>query len=130
MIEHLAMAVVVATAFYFLVLGTTALVRPGRASGFLLGFADSAVKHYGELSIRLAVGFSLLIVAQRTPFPIAFTTFGWVLVGTTAMLALVPWRWHHRFASRAVPQAIRYIKAIGIGSIAIGAALLAAILIG
>jgi hypothetical protein len=55
--------------------------------------------------------------------------FGWVLVGTTLILAFVPWQLHHRFAEWSVPMATRRLPLLGIASIVGGVLLLAALLI-
>ncbi|MBI3129799.1 MAG: hypothetical protein HYZ13_00430 [Acidobacteria bacterium] len=63
-------------------------------------------------------------------FPGAFRMFGWVLVITTGVLLLIPWRWHRRFAERAVPSATRYLSLVGLSSLALGGLLLTAVLRG
>jgi hypothetical protein len=119
-----AKAIVAVVAIYFLALGAIALVRPANARGFLLGFADSAIKHYAELIARLLVGGALLLVARDSAHSAALSAFGWVLIGTTALMAIVPWRLHDRFARSAVPSALRFLPLIGITSLFAGALLL------
>ena len=119
-----AKAIVFLGALFFLALGAAALVRPAIARAFLLGFANTAVKHYAELLARVLVGGSLLVVARESAYPTAFSAFGWLLIGTTAVMALVPWRVHDRFARSAVPKSLRFLPLIGISSLLIGAALL------
>lgn len=119
-----AKVIVVSAALYFLVLGVVALLYPRNARSFLLGFADSSLKHYLELVVRMLVGGSLLLVAQSSPYAIALAAFGWILVISTAFLAVMPWRLHQRFARSAVPQALRFLPLIGVSSLALGVALL------
>ena len=119
-----AKAIVFLAALFFLALGAAALVRPGVARAFLLGFANTAVKHYAELLVRILIGGSLVVVARDSAYPTALSAFGWLLIGTTAVMALVPWRVHGRFARSAVPKALRFLPLIGISSLLIGAALL------
>jgi hypothetical protein len=57
-------------------------------------------------------------------YPAAFTIFGWMMVGTTAVLLLLPWKLHRRFAENAVPQAVRYLPFVGAVSISLGTVLL------
>ena len=120
MIEHFALAVVVLIALYFIALGTASLIAPTFAKRFLLGFAESALVHYIELLVRLVVGVAFLINAPRMLFADGFNVFGWLLVVTSAALLLVPWQWHHRIASKSVPQALRYLTFIGLCSLAFG----------
>ena len=130
MIEVLALTVVVLTGFYFLALAAVSLFMPVLANRFLLGFADSALKHYAELFLRFAVGAALILYAPRMLLSDAFSLFGWVLLVTTACLLLIPWRWHHRFAQQAVPRATRHITLIGLASLALGGFILAAVVRG
>lgn len=120
MLLVVARAIVVAVAIYFLMLGTIALVRPKSARAFLLGFADTSFKHYTELAARLIVGGAMLLVARDSAYPTALAAFGWVLVVSTAFMALMPWRLHHRFAQFAVPRALRYLPLIGVSSLIMG----------
>ena len=129
-IEAIALAGVAAAGLFFIALGSTSLVAPRRASQFLLGFADSPSKHYAELTLRFLVGGCFVAFAPRMLFATAFSFFGWVLLATTAALLLVPWRWHHRFAARAVPAALRFLPLIGVSSLALGGLVLVAMLRG
>lgn len=119
-----AKGIVAVVALYFLALGAIALVRPATARGFLLGFADTAIKHYAELIARMLVGGALLLVARESAYSAALSAFGWLLIGTTTLMALVPWRVHDRFARSAVPGALRFLPLIGITSLIAGALLL------
>lgn len=119
-----AKAILAAVAIFFLILGLAALIRPSSAKRFLLGFATSALKHYAELATRLVVGAAMLFVAPHSAYPPALTAFGWLLIGTTAVMTLVPWRVHYRFAAVSVPKALRFLPMIGVSSLALGGLLL------
>lgn len=113
-----------------MVLGSASLVAPPKAREFLLGFAGSARKHYAELAFRFAVGAAFVVHAPQMQFPQVFEVFGWIVLGTTTGLLLIPWRWHHRFALRAVPTALRLLPLIGVSSTALGVLILLAALRG
>ncbi len=130
MLSALSLAVLAAAGLFLLGLGAAALARPARASRFLLAFAGTQTLHALELALRLLVGAACLVAAPRLPAPQLFTAAGWVLVATTAVLALLPWRWHRGFAQRAVPLALKALPALGAAALAGGAALLAAVLAG
>ena len=130
MIDLLASAVIVAAGLYLVALGTSCFFRPRLASEFLLGHASSGFLHYLELVLRLLLGASLVQKAPTLIYPPIFSLFGWVLIVTTSVLFLVPWRWHRQFALQAVPYALRYIKLLGISSIALGTLLTAAVVTG
>ncbi len=130
MLEVLALAVIVAASLYLIVLGVSALIVPAQASRFLLGFAGSLKVHLVELSVRMVVGLALLIYAQQMFAPEVFELLGWMLIATTALLVVLPWRWHRQFAELAVPRAVRYMSLIGPSSLIFGALILAAVIRG
>ena len=125
-----AKAIVLVAAVLFLILGTVALVQPPIARGFLLSFASNALKHYTELLARILVGGSLLLIAHNSAYSTALSAFGWLLIVTTAFMALGPWRFHHRFTQSAVPKALQFLPLIGITALVIGALLLRVIVAG
>lgn len=127
---QLALSIVCLAGLYFFVLGALALARPDTAKRFLLGFAGSARAHYSELFVRILVGASLVLYSPLMAFSVAFSVFGWVLVGTSAGLLLIPWQWHHRFAQRSVPAALRFISVIGLFSLGLGVLTVAAAALG
>lgn len=116
--------VLVAVAAFFLLLGLISLVRPRHAKRFLLGFATSAPKHYAELGARFVVGCAMLVAAPHAIHSTALAAFGWLLMVTTAVMAIVPWRVHRRFAEAAVPRALRFLPVIGVTSVLLGGLLL------
>ncbi|MFN2238739.1 MAG: hypothetical protein ABR524_05050 [Thermoanaerobaculia bacterium] len=122
----MALAIVVAAGVFLVTLGAAFLLTPSKASGFLLGFAGSPSKHYAELAVRFLVGGAFLLHAPHMLFPHVFSVAGWILLATTAGLLLVPWRWHRRFAQRAVPEALRFLPLLGISSAALGGLVLVA----
>lgn len=124
MLNSLAAGILLLTGLFFLALGVLALAQPQRVSAFLLGFAGSAALHYLELAARLLIGAAFVLRAPDTAFPLPFTAFGWLLLITTAGLALVPWQLHRRFAARSVPMALRFLPMIGLGALILGALVL------
>lgn len=119
-IEVLALTVVISAGLFFVSLGCVSLLAPSHAGRFLLGFADSPTKHYAELAVRFLVGGAFVLGAPRARVSGMFSLLGWVLLATTAGLLLIPWRWHHRFARRAVPEALRFLPLVGTASVLLG----------
>jgi hypothetical protein len=115
------------TALYLLVLGGAALVRPELAKTFLGGFVSSAATHFTELTLRILAGAALISAAPRMIGAPAVNAFGWILVGTSLVLTVVPWRVHQRFAAWSVPRATQHLPLIGVASAAAGCALVAAL---
>lgn len=114
-------AVVLLSAAYLLGFGTIAVVDPARAGSYLTRFAGSVRLHVLELLVRFAVGLAFVGYASHMQFGRAFEAFGAVLLVTTLALALLPWRWHRRFAETSVPAALPYLPLIGVVSIIAGA---------
>ena len=128
MLEALSIGVVGAAGAYLVVLGVAALVVPARAARFLLGFASTRRLHVFEILCRVLVGASLVTAAPSLSPARPFTWLGALLLGTSAILLLIPWRWHQRFAARTVPRANRFLWLVGIASLAGGAFTLVAVL--
>ncbi len=124
----ISLLVVLLLALYFLTLGAVGLFAPAKAKSFLLGFAGSAAKHYAELIIRLIAGASIVLQAPNFLYPRVFSLFGWMIVATTLCLLFIPWKWHRRFAEKAVPIALGYLPIISIASLVLGFVILACIL--
>ena len=116
--------IISAAALYLLALGLAAGFTPRRATRFLHQFAQSAKVHYAEMIVRAAVGIALILHAPQMRFSAAFSLIGWVITLTTAVLVLLPWRWHQAIAQRAVPFALRVLPALALCSVLAGALLL------
>lgn len=125
---RLAVLPVLAAGLYLISLGIVSLLRPDHARRFLEAHASSAQAHFVELTLRLLVGGGFVLAAEQLMWPDAFRVFGWVLIGTTVVLAAVPWTLHRRFAAWSVPQATRRMALVGLGSLAGGALVLYAVL--
>jgi len=121
-------AVVVALAgAYFMGLAVLAWRAPSRVGRFLLGFARSASTHYAELAVRAVVGLAFVWTAPMLRGAPVFRAFGWVVLLTTAGLAMVPWETHRRFATWAVPRALAQLPLIGAAAFLVGTLVLAAV---
>ena len=128
MMEAVAAALAWAAAAYLLALGLLLLVAPTRGRHFLAGFAQSAVTHYVELGVRMLIGAAFIVHAPRMAAATLFVVLGWILIGTSLALALLPWRWHARIAQRSVAMATRFTLPLGLASIALCAGLAFALL--
>jgi hypothetical protein len=109
-------------AFGGFLIGSAGLIatNPRLAERFLRSFASSARAHYLEQVLRLIVGGATVIFAPAMWYPKLFEVFGWLMVLTTVVLLLLPWRWHHEFGRRAIPSVIRYIKLFALGAFTLG----------
>lgn len=124
------MLIVIAAAIYLFLLGAVALMRPAAAARFLSAFAGSRRLHYLELAIRALVGGAFIIGAPRLAVPAAFELFGWLLIITSAVVLVMPWHWHRRFAQSVVPRANRHLTLIGVGALVLAAVVGAGVMLG
>lgn len=123
------LTIVLAAAAYLVLLGASALWRPAIATRFLGGFATTQRLHFIELALRIVTGAAFIFSAPRLAHGNAVAVLGWVLVGTSIVLALVPWRLHQRFAAWSVPQALKFLPMIGVASLTGGLGLIAAVVL-
>lgn len=130
MVTVLASVLVLLAGLYLIGLAAVAFVLPQRAKVFLSSLASSAIAHYFEIFVRFVIGAALVMYAPQMKFASIFLLFGWVLVVTTIGLLAVPWRWHHRFASWAVPFATRNMPLFALGSFVGGVFVLLSVLLG
>ncbi len=129
MLSVISLTIVATAALYLIALGGAALVRPAVAQRFLGGFATTPRVHFTELALRVLAGAALVLRAPHMVGSPALLLFGWILIVTSLALALVPWRWHQRFAAWSVPQATQFMPVIGVASLVGGLGLLAALLL-
>lgn len=116
LIQSASVAIVLCAGLFLLALGLTCLLKPRSAAEFLMAFASTPAKHILELAVRLVVGFAFVVAAPGMAVAVLFTVVGWVLVVTTSVLAVLPWRWHRQFAARVVPAATSHLGALGTAS--------------
>lgn len=128
MIPALTATIIATAALYLVGFGSASFLAPAAVGRFLLRFASSALAHYAELGVRVAVGAALIHRAPTMLGGEAFRVLGWILVGTTVALACLPWQMHRRIAERAVPRALAHLKLMGLAALAAGAALLVGML--
>lgn len=119
-----AFLILILAGIYFLLLGTVCIFAAAMAKHFLLGFAGSAFKHYLEMILRMIVGIAMVIQAPHLLYPTAFTVFGWMLIGTTAVLLVIPWTLHQRFAEKVLPRVAASLPLMGVVSIVMGSGLM------
>lgn len=113
--------VVAAFGAYLLGLAVVIIAAPAVADRFLNAFASSARAHYMEQAIRLLVGVATINFSSSMWHEDAFRLFGWLVVVSTIGLLLIPWQWHHRFASRVMPPMIQRKWLLAAGASALGA---------
>jgi len=102
-------------------------VAQKRAERFLLSFASSPRTHYLEQVLRLIAGLGFVWFSLEMKYHDLFLVFGWVLVVTSTVLLLLPWRLHQRFAQWSIPMVIARIRLYALASFGLGAFVLFAV---
>lgn len=123
-----AAAIVAGAGIFLLLLAAAAAFAPHRVERFVAAFASSARAHVTEQVVRLIVGGGLVVYAPHMRIPVFFEVLGWLLIVTSAVLLLIPWRWHHRFGQWAIPLVTRHIRLYGLGACTLGASILVAMI--
>lgn len=123
-VSNTATGIVTLAGLYLATLAMVSWLAPAKARQFLVAFAGSVFKHYLELGVRLLAGASFIIAAPHMAHSRAFSLLGWILVGSTIVLGVMPWRLHQRFAEMVVRRAIRYLGVLGLASMAGGMAII------
>lgn len=128
LLQQLAFWLLLLCAMYCCLLGLTALLKPSLALQFLQAFATTAGKHHLELWLRMLLGGAFVLQVPTALWPLAFQLFGWLLLGTSTVMLLLPWQWHQRFARHTVPAIAPWLDFIGLVSLLLGCTLLLALL--
>jgi len=109
--------IVVLAALWLIGLAVFALARPKSVENFFDKFASSAFTHFLEMFLRLLVGAAFVTYAPQMKFAFVFTAFGWLLIVTTAVLMIVPWKLHKKFAGRSLPMMYKSMTLFGVVSL-------------
>ena len=75
------------------------LARPQTALRCLGKMASTNLINYAEISSRMIWGIALVLAAELLKFPEVFRILGLFLAATSAVLFLVPRKWHAGYAS-------------------------------
>jgi hypothetical protein len=124
MIAMGAFTVALLAATFLVALGLGCFVRPETTRRFLGAFASTARLHFVEVALRLIAGTALVESAPDVQLGRAVAVFGWMILGTSLVLAVVPWRLHQRFAELVMPHVLGRLRVIGLVSAVGGLALL------
>lgn len=128
MIETTALVIALLVGLFQLGLAATCFFAPKRAVSFLSAFASSPKAHFLEMALRLVAGGAFVINAPAMRFSIAFMVFGWVLIASSAVLLILPWRLHQRFAEQYAAPVIRKAWLMGLFALPLGGVILYAAL--
>ncbi len=91
--------VVILSGVWLIVVSGFMLASPQTALQYLGKMASTNLINYSEISLRMISGIALVLYAELSKFPEVFRIFGFFLAGTSAVLFLVPRKWHAHYAS-------------------------------
>ena len=118
-----AIAIVLAFAAWLAGVGIFALFRPVLARTAIGKFASSHRINLIEQAARIAAGAGLVVRAPFSLTPEIFAIFGWIMIVSSVLLAVLPLRWHAAFAQRmARDLPVWAVRAAGIVALAMSVA--------
>ncbi|RMA64808.1 hypothetical protein [Ulvibacter antarcticus] len=101
MILEIAKWVVIIFGIFIIFAGFVMLFAPKKARITLRKAGSSNLINYSEITIRLIPAIALILHADYSKFPIAFSVFGWVMLITSLILYVVPRKIHHKFSMKS-----------------------------
>ena len=91
-------AIVILAAIWLIGVSIFMFAMPQIALKYLAKFASTNMINYGEITLRMIAGVAFVQFAPHSKFPLSFQSFGWILIVTSAILYLVPRKWHSAYA--------------------------------
>lgn len=94
----IALALIVAAGFWLAWVGGLMAWRPEQALNLLRRTATSAQANLVEQIPRMLAGLALIVRSPEAKLPEAFEIIGWFVAISSAILLVVPLRWHSGYA--------------------------------
>jgi len=105
--------VIILAGIWLIVLSGFMLAYPRKALRGLGKFASTNLINYSEISLRMIWGVALVYYAEFSKYSEALQIMGWFLIGTSAILFLIPRKWHAGYAcywsNRLSPLVVRIV---------------------
>ena len=83
---------------WLIAVGVFICARPLIALQYLGKMASTNLINYTEISLRMISGFAFVIYEELSRFPEVLRISGWFLIISSAILFLIPRRWHAAYA--------------------------------
>lgn len=97
----IAKATIIAFGIFFICVSFLMLIAPQKARAILRKAGSSNFINYAEITIRIIPAVAMIIAADISKYPIAFSIFGWFMLCTSLVLYFVPRKTHHHFSVKA-----------------------------
>ena len=101
MITEIAKWVILLFGIFIIFIGFVMCINPKKARETLRKAGSTNFINYAEITIRLIPAFALIIYADFSKFPEAFTIFGWIMLTTSLILFTIPRKIHHKFSMKS-----------------------------
>ena len=101
MIIEIAKWIVIFFGVFIIFIGFVMLINPTKARNILRKAGSTNFINYAEITLRLIPALAFILCSNISKFPIAFQTFGWIMLITSLILYVVPRKIHHKFSMKS-----------------------------
>ena len=98
LLPTLALTAIIAAAGWLCFVALVCLFRPDVARNGLAAMGSTVTIQITEHVLRAAAGVAMILRADASKAPQIFEFAGWFIVASSAVILLLPRRWHHAFA--------------------------------
>ena len=116
----IAQILVIISAVWLIGVSVFMFALPEIALRYLGKFASTNLINYTEITLRMIAGIAFVLFAPDSKFPLILESFGWILVVTSAILYLVPRKWHSAYAvywsEKLTPLMLRIVSPISLAA--------------
>lgn len=93
--------IVILFGLFIICIGTLMLFAPKKARETLRKMASTNFINYTEITLRMIPAIGLILYSDFSKYPVAFKVYGWLMLGTSIVLYLIPRKWHHGFSLKS-----------------------------
>jgi hypothetical protein len=86
---------------FIICVGAFMLFAPKKARETLRKMASTNFINYAEITLRIIPAIALIVYSDFSKYPVAFKIYGWLMLGTSIILYLIPRKWHHGFSLKS-----------------------------
>lgn len=99
MLASLSQAVALILGIWLIGVSLFMVFAPRRALEALSAMGGSGLVHFGELGLRAAAGFTLVLAASSSKTPALIGAIGWFLAASALVIMVAPRRWHATYSN-------------------------------
>ena len=86
---------------FIICVGFLMLFAPVKARETLRKAGSTNFINYAEITIRMIPAIGLILYADYSKYPEVFKVFGWLMLGTSFILYIVPRKLHNKFSLKS-----------------------------